>query len=473
MKLCFPSAVKVPPRMLVAFSGGADSRLLLDLAVEYGAAHGVAVLAAHLHHGIRGDEADRDEAFCRSVADSYGIPLIVDHVDVPTLAASSGRSIELEARLQRYAFFTRVMQKEDAPVLLTAHNADDQLETLLLRLMRGTGTRGMGGIPAIREIDGGTVIRPLLDVSKAEILAACEARGLAYVTDSTNLTSDATRNRIRHELVPVMESISGKGVPQAASCRLAAAAREDDDALSAIAASKLEAHGKGIPLSLLRDEPPAIANRMIGAAYASVFDRGDGAHSLEAVHLDAIRTLSERAVPHSEITLPGGRCARISDGHLIFAPPREVTPDAAPPASPVPLDKPDTAFGAFIVRREQLPVGTSPDAAPEGYTLFARAYLPPDTPPLSVRARRSGDVILCHGMTKRLKKMMCDSRVDTVLRDLLPLVCIGNGETVLWCPTVGFRDGYKAPDKGMALVLSVYACINLENSPYKPTDIIS
>jgi hypothetical protein len=76
-------------------------------------------------------------------------------------------------------------------------------------------------------------------------------------------------------------------------------------------------------------------------------------------------------------------------------------------------------------------------------------------------------------MTKRLKKMMCDSRVDTVLRDLLPLVCIGNGETVLWCPTVGFRDGYKAPDKGMALVLSVYACINLENSPYNPTDFIS
>ena len=477
MKLCFPfaSAVKQPQRMLVAFSGGADSRLLLDLAVEYGAAHGAAVLAAHLHHGIRGDEADRDEAFCRSVAEGYGIPLLVGHADVPALAAASGRSIELEARLARYDFFARVMRENDVPVLLTAHNADDQLETLLLRLMRGTGTRGMGGIPPVREVEGGIVVRPLLDTSKAEILAECHARGLEYVTDSTNLELDATRNRIRAELVPVMEAIAGKGTPQMTACRLAAAAREDDSALTSLAATKADGCIDGIPLSRLLCESPAVANRMIGAAYASALDTADGAHSLEAVHLDAIRTLAERGIPHAEITLPGGNRARVSDGCLTFAPPRASDPTDEPPADPVSLDKKDTAFGAFTVRRERLPVGASPEGAPEGYVLYARACFPPDLPPLSVRARRTGDVILSHGMTKRLKKLMCDKHVDISLRDTLPLVCMGGSEseTVLWCPGVGFRDGYKAPDTGDTLILSVYTRIKHENSPYNPTDFIS
>ncbi len=179
----------LPPAtpLLVAFSGGADSRLLLELTVDWARANGAPVTAAHLHHGIRGAEADRDEAFCRGVAAAHGIAYVCERADIPARAARSGRSLELEARLARYAFFSRVMQARGIPLLLTAHHADDQLETLLLRLLRGSGTHGLAGIPPVRPCAGRAPAPPLLTATRQDILDACRARGLTYVTDSTNL----------------------------------------------------------------------------------------------------------------------------------------------------------------------------------------------------------------------------------------------------------------------------------------------
>ena len=183
---------------LVALSGGADSRLLLELTIrallerDPRADVGSRVMAAHLHHGIRGEEAHRDEEFCRQVCESLGISLAVEHADIPALAAESGESIETVARRARYDFFQRVMTECRIPVLLTAHHADDNLETILDRLLRGSGTKGMGGIPPTRPLDttpDGSrrdIYRPLLEWTKQEILEACEELGLDYVTDSTN-----------------------------------------------------------------------------------------------------------------------------------------------------------------------------------------------------------------------------------------------------------------------------------------------
>ncbi|UKI12141.1 MAG: tRNA lysidine(34) synthetase TilS [Oscillospiraceae bacterium] len=148
-------------------------------------------------------------------------------------AARSGRSLELEARLARYAFFSRVMQARGIPLLLTAHHADDQLETLLLRLLRGSGTHGLAGIPPVRPVPGGLLLRPLLTATRQDILDACRARGLTYVTDSTNLTDDCTRNCLRHRVVPLLEETAGSGIPQRTAARLCAAVREDDSFLCA------------------------------------------------------------------------------------------------------------------------------------------------------------------------------------------------------------------------------------------------
>ena len=216
----------LPPAtpLLVAFSGGADSRLLLELTVDWARANGAPVTAAHLHHGIRGAEADRDEAFCRGIAAAHGIAYVCERADIPARAARSGRSLELEARLARYAFFSRVMQARGIPLLLTAHHADDQLETLLLRLLRGSGTHGLAGIPPVRPVPGGLLLRPLLTATRQDILDACRTRGLTYVTDSTNLTDDCTRNCLRHRVVPLLEEMAGSGIPQRTAARLCAAA---------------------------------------------------------------------------------------------------------------------------------------------------------------------------------------------------------------------------------------------------------
>ena len=156
LKLQFPPGIPTNVPLLVAYSGGADSSLLLALAKAYGELHQVPVFAAHLHHGIRGAEADRDLNFCRQTARGLGIPLFEKRVDIPALAHVSGKSLETEAREQRYAFFHEIMEAKKIPLLLTAHHADDQLETLLFRFLRGCGTKGVGGIPKVRPLAYGT-----------------------------------------------------------------------------------------------------------------------------------------------------------------------------------------------------------------------------------------------------------------------------------------------------------------------------
>ena len=209
---------------LVAFSGGADSRLLLELTLRAllerdGEEGRRQVVAAHLHHGIRGEEADRDLIFCQRVCAELGVELVFDRVDVPAMAATSGESLETAARRARYDFFGRVMAEQGISVLMTAHHADDNLETVLERILRGSGTRGMGGIPAVRElIDPKTaavsvLYRPLLEWTRRDILAACAELGLEYVTDSTNREDGCLRNRIRHTVIPALEAISGEDAP--------------------------------------------------------------------------------------------------------------------------------------------------------------------------------------------------------------------------------------------------------------------
>lgn len=381
--------------VLVAFSGGADSRLLLELTVRWARAkgpHGAPITAAHLHHGLRGAEADRDEAFCREAAHALGVRYLCRHVDVPALARASGRSTEWEARLARYAFFADVMRQEHIPLLLTAHHADDQLETVLLRLMRGSGTHGLGGIPAVRRTQEGLLLRPLLEATRADILEACQTLGLSYVTDSTNLQDDCTRNRIRHHIIPELESVSGVDVPQHVTSRLCRTAREDDDCLWHMAMdalpSVLDTDNFALRLPALRVLPPALAKRCMAYAYrqavcaslappiplsssvppsaplpsaallppaaqassipsdSSPFDTLEDMspdmserelpldRTLSCAHLDALQALVHHSRMHATLSLPGGWQARIQAQHLLFSPPQKVP---APPPSPMPL----------------------------------------------------------------------------------------------------------------------------------------
>ncbi len=471
-----PFVLPPSPGYVVALSGGADSRLLLELTVRAVLACAPAdevgkyVRAAHLHHGIRGDEADRDADFCRRVCAELGVPLTVEHADIPALARESDKSEETAAREARYAFFVRVMKETGFPVLLTAHNADDQLETVLHHLLRGSGTRGMAGIPAERPLgdalpDGTplTVRRPLLDWSRRDIVSALDALGLPFVTDSTNASDTYTRNRLRHHVTPLLEDIFGAGIPQAAAVRLGRAAREDEDALSAIAAAQYRAAASeypsaaGLPLCRLAPEP-AIAKRMISLAYADHVTACPSSpipadRTLSAYNLDDILALC-RAGQNGTVSqpLPNHVRAEIHDGTLTFA---SSAPDVPVNTPPRLLGKGVTVWDELLT--VQIDTADTPLSPLSGQDVFASAVFPADnlSLPLLARVRMAGDVILSHGMTKSLKKLMCDKHIFRKLRDRLPLFCLHDG-TPLWCPAVAFRDGYMPPEDGPSVRVTVY-----------------
>lgn len=238
----------------VACSGGADSAALLDALISLREKLHITVSAAHYNHGIRGGEADRDELFVRKLCGHYGIELTVGRGDVPAAARARGESLELAARRMRYAFLE---QAAGDGLIATAHTASDNLETVLFHLTRGTGADGLCGIPPVR----GRIIRPLLGCTREEIEAYCGARGLSYVTDSTNLSDDYTRNRIRHNVIPVLKEINPAA--EKAVSRTVEGLLEDERLLSSLADEFLSENvNNGIlNVSLLPD--PAVAKRVI------------------------------------------------------------------------------------------------------------------------------------------------------------------------------------------------------------------
>ena len=289
--------------ILVGLSGGADSTALFCALCERGA-H---VVAAHVDHGIRGDEAKRDAKFCRRLCDERGVQLCLLEADVPAEAKKSGESIEEAARRIRYAFFDKVMEEMHVPILATAHNADDNAETVILNLTRGSGTRGACGIPAVRSVKNGTLVRPLLAVSRAEIEEYCRKNSLDYVTDSTNLCDDYARNRIRHRVLPELRTLNPDVI--GAIGRLSAAASEDCDYLDAAARRFLE-DGE-VRAAALCDLPRPIATR------ALLFYLREGGARPEARHINALLDAAS-AGEVGGVSLPGGITASFRRGVLVL-----------------------------------------------------------------------------------------------------------------------------------------------------------
>lgn len=187
-------------KMLVALSGGADSVALLHMLVK----QGVSCVVAHCNFHLRGAESDRDEAFVRTLCGRLGVECVVKHFDTTGYAAQTKQSIEMAARELRYRWFDELLEQHDLPCVAVAHHADDNVETFVLNLVRGTGIRGLCGMKKTN----GQVVRPLLGCSREYIESYCTIHGLDYVTDSTNNSDDYTRNRIRHHIVPVMKEMN-------------------------------------------------------------------------------------------------------------------------------------------------------------------------------------------------------------------------------------------------------------------------
>ena len=209
-------------RWVVAVSGGCDSMALLYGLVELkGQLPGLTKLhVAHLNHCLRGDESDGDAEFVKAQAQSLGLEVTIGRADVKSLASKWGESIETAARKARYEFLEATARKEGCGKIALAHNADDQVETILHRVLRGTGIKGLAGIPAIRETklhgsDPLWLVRPLLQIRRCDIEAYLEEHHIPSQRDSSNFSSEFTRNRIRHELLPLLKSQYNQNVSEA------------------------------------------------------------------------------------------------------------------------------------------------------------------------------------------------------------------------------------------------------------------
>lgn len=309
--------------MLLALSGGPDSRALLYRLLVYCRECGAPLSVAHVNHMIRGAEADRDERFVRSLAEDAGIDCYVERIDVPSRAAAAGQGLEEAAREARYSYFDRLMAERQIPILVTAHNASDRLETLLFNLARGSGLRGLCSLQLSRPVAHGVLIRPLLYATRAEIEAYLRIRDLESVTDSTNSDDAYSRNRIRHTVIPALAEVNPALLQNAA--RLADSLAQDADFIASQAEAYLRDGGESATeVSRLTALHPALLSRVLDALYvrAAGGERALTAQHLEAVHLEALKELLWRGHNGQSSALPGRLRGRLVRGKLVI----EVTP---------------------------------------------------------------------------------------------------------------------------------------------------
>lgn len=240
----------------VALSGGADSMTLLNILLSLRSEFRLTVSAAHINHGLRGAEADADEAFVAAQCKRLGVPLEILHADVAGDAARNGMGLEECGRKIRYEFLAKVA---GSGKIATAHTLSDSAETMLFRLARGSSARGLRGISAVR----GNIIRPLILCSRADIEAYCAENHIEYVTDSTNLDTLYARNRIRNNVIPELKKIN-PGL-ESALMRAMNMISEDDDYLYSAARKLVSSAGRGesIDLKVISRAAPPIRHRAI------------------------------------------------------------------------------------------------------------------------------------------------------------------------------------------------------------------
>ncbi|MBR7142930.1 MAG: tRNA lysidine(34) synthetase TilS [Clostridia bacterium] len=407
-------------RVLVGASGGADSQALLMALTRLASLLHLEVGAAHLNHGIRGDEALRDLETVRAFCRARQIPFYEGHADCPALAAKQAVGLEEAARQARYAFLERVRLERGYSLIAVAHHADDQLETLLFHLIRGSGTGGMAGMAP----QNGRVVRPLLTHTREEIEAYAAELHIPFVTDSTNADPAYTRNRLRSEVTPVLRQLNPAAAVHSTQCALHL--RRDEEFLTELASAEALRLGKEPSVAELAALPEALRMRVL---------RLWAGPSADGAHLRALDSLVAQARPHSRVTLPCGEEAAVENGKLV----RRVRINVSP-LEEVPLVQNGTVrFGDFCLRTQVLE-----GECEKIYNLFIQNKTPCGTMdngawrlcldgqalcgPVTVRAPRRGDrVKLCSRPEKALSDVFQQGGVPLEARSGVPVFCDGQG----------------------------------------------
>jgi tRNA(Ile)-lysidine synthase len=313
-------------RVGVAVSGGPDSVLLLHFVKQLAAEAGLTVALVHFNHHLREAESDGDEAFVRDLAASLHIEYLRGEADVGRVARERRGNLEAVARELRYRYFFSLVEQGRLDLVATAHTANDQAETVLLRVLRGTGTRGLGGIHPILE---GKVVRPFLSITRDDVMREIAARGLTYRSDSSNLNLRFQRNKVRRELLPLLEKDYNPGIVLLLN-QFADRARDDEAFLERLARERAqpwrirEGKEERIPVRALLEFPPTLARRVLRQMLQMV--RGS-LYGLTHAHIESLRRFALEAQSGKIQILPGGAVARKEFSWLVLGPTTHETED--------------------------------------------------------------------------------------------------------------------------------------------------
>ncbi len=406
--------------VLVGFSGGADSILLLSFLLEYRRRNSLdfSILLVHVNHGIRGDEAKRDEDFCIKAAEMLQIPIEVLNFSVPNIAKEEHIGVEEAARNVRYSAFNEIIQgRNDIGAISVAHNMSDNAETVILNILRGSGSRGACGIPPVRD----NIIRPLIRISKPDIISALNSFGIPYVVDSTNFSTDYTRNYIRAEIIPRLSRISD--APDLMISRFADNLRSDSEFID-FSACKLIAENNTVSakalyeshysvyvraLSLLAERAGCRISSKIAEDIHELLSKDNFSYSLIGGELHCERGVCRVCVSSC------GNCDffyRINEG----------------------MNHPSSEYDV-IISREFINENYSNIYKSAIQVNLSSAIIDGE---LYLRPKKDGDTIYYGGMTHKLKKLFNDRKIPLSERRRLPILCDNRG--VLWVPGFGVRD---------------------------------
>lgn len=393
-------------RVIVGVSGGADSVFLLQVLAQLRDEGMIELYAIHVHHGIRGSEADMDAEFVRELCANLQVPCQIEYADVPRLARAEKLTMEEAGRKVRYACFQREQRRTHADKVAVAHHQDDCAETMLFNLVRGSGIKGLCGIAPVQ----GDIVRPLLGLRRTEIEEALRKKGVVWRTDSTNEELQYSRNRIRRELIPYLEQQLNPGAVE----HLTAAAE---------LLREIDAHmEQTAQVWLAQEKESCLSVRRLGEASAALqgylirerLAKTGGLKDIGREHIESVRHLLTGKVGKT-VCLPGGRTVRRDYEELVFSRGQSMSLEGNP---------------VFEVNWREISREIFEKIQFDQYTkCFDYDTIKGD---LHLRTRKTGDriAVFADGRTQSIKEHMINERVPARLRDQIPLLM--GGDEVLW-----------------------------------------
>src|SRR5215510_1574573 len=440
--------------VVAAVSGGADSVTLLDALVRFQRSKGPpgSITVAHLNHQLRGEESDEDEAFVRNLAGRLKLPFVIERIAVAERAKAEKRNLEAVARKLRYEFLLKCAEERRSGFVFTAHTLDDQAETFLMRLIRGSGAEGLRGVHQIIALNESVkLIRPMLEITRAEVIEHCKHYDLAYRNDNSNFSTDFTRNRIRLELLPMLKTFNPR-VKQSLA-RASESLTRDEDYLRGAAVELLAKSREGSRLNakVLQEASAAVGRRALRLWLRD--ERGD-LRRIDASHIAAIESLIGGSSGR-RVELPdGGVVAREFD-HLSFI--QAAGAAGAPEQSSRSLksvsliENEPRKFGGFTFMlkrgRSRASLELNNDEKCELFMASLREC--EELSEIRLRTRFPGDSYIPANASRavKLKTLMIRRKIPLTQRDQYP-VLVTKDDRIVWAPGLPVAREF-APNAGV------------------------